>query len=593
LLPTDIEASSESEIEKTAYALSDITDKLNEAKASFALVMVDACRDNPIRSKGRSVGNNRGLSPIDPPKGQIVIFSASKGQQALDRLNDGDSNPNGIFTREFIKRMKQPGVKVEDMVREVQDSVEELARTVSHEQRPAMYSEARGSFYFYGPTSVQILQSNGTASDPDAETWAVALRVNSIISYQAYLGSYPQGRYVAAAQIALAGFKQATTQNTASVSNNKPISALPTRPEDAETAFWSEVKNNSSREYLSAYVKQYPKGKYLVLAKLELKKLDDKDQAELNRQADEEAFRLRQAKEEALRVRLAKEAEIQREEAEAWSKADAATSIDEIQTYLDKFPGGLNVVQASRKLAQLKADAAVLKPGKVFKDCNDCPEMVVLQEGVFTMGSNKNPNEQPTHAVGIKRFAIGKTEVTQGQWKAIMGLNPSRFSSCGSNCPVEQVTWHGLGNFLFKLNELTGKEYRLPSEAEWEYACRAGGNQTFCGSDTADGVAVSWSNSGGKTQPVAGKQPNNWGLFDMSGNVWEWTNDCWSENHTGAPSDGSARLEGACGHLVVRGGAWDSRLNSILRSSGAAGYVTGKVSSRVEGIGFRLARDVP
>ncbi len=89
-----------------------------------------------------------------------------------------------------------------------------------------------------------------------------------------------------------------------------------------------------------------------MLAKLELKKLDDKDQAELNRQADEEAFRLRQAKEEALRVRLAKEAEIQREEAEAWSKADAATSIDEIQTYLDKFPGGLNVVQASSKLAQ-------------------------------------------------------------------------------------------------------------------------------------------------------------------------------------------------------------------------------------------------
>jgi hypothetical protein len=160
LLPTDIEASSESEVEKTAYELNALTDKISEAKPTFSLVMVDACRDNPLKAKGRSVGNSRGLSAIEPPKGQMVVYSASRGQQALDRLSDKDANPNSVFTREFISKMKKPGVKIEDLMREVQDSVESLAKTINHDQRPAIYNEARGNFYFFGPTTVQVLPSS-------------------------------------------------------------------------------------------------------------------------------------------------------------------------------------------------------------------------------------------------------------------------------------------------------------------------------------------------------------------------------------------------------------------------------------------------
>ena len=148
LLPTDIEASSESQVEKTAYELLALTDKISEAKPAFSLILVDACRDNPLKSQGRSIGNARGLSAIEPPKGQMVVYSASRGQQALDRLGENDPNPNGVFTREFIARMKKPGVKIEELIREVQDSVETLAKTVSHEQRPAVYNESRGNFYF-------------------------------------------------------------------------------------------------------------------------------------------------------------------------------------------------------------------------------------------------------------------------------------------------------------------------------------------------------------------------------------------------------------------------------------------------------------
>jgi len=162
-----------------------------------------------------------------------------------------------------------------------------------------------------------------------------------------------------------------------------------------------------------------------------------------------------------------------------------------------------------------------LAAGQVFKDCLDCPEMVVIPADNFQMGSNEYDGEKPIHSVSINRFALGKFEVTQGQWKAVMGSNPSHFKDCGDNCPVEQVSWDDALAFIQKLNQKTGQNYRLPSESEWEYACRAGANQTYCGSDNVDRVAVYDKNSGNETHPAGSKQPNEWGLYDMSGSVWE------------------------------------------------------------------------
>ena len=208
LLPTDIEATTETAVERTSYSLNDLTERLEAAKASFSLVMIDACRDNPLKSKGRSVGNARGMSPPDPPKGQMVVYSASRGEQALDRLSDDDANPNSVFTREFVSRMRKPGVRVEDLVREIQVAVEKLAASVGHKQRPALYNEVLGNFYFFGPVSVvsqvpvpaQIFPSSLDQAQREDRFWEDTKSAGNRDGFEAYLEQYPFGRYASLAR---------------------------------------------------------------------------------------------------------------------------------------------------------------------------------------------------------------------------------------------------------------------------------------------------------------------------------------------------------------------------------------------------------
>jgi len=169
----------------------------------------------------------------------------------------------------------------------------------------------------------------------------------------------------------------------------------------------------------------------------------------------------------------------------------------------------------------------------------------------------------------VKSFNIGKYEVTQGQWNAVMGNNPAGNKS-GDNYPVEMVSWTDVKAFISKLNALTEKNYRLPSEAEWEYAAR-GGNKSqgydFSGSNNINDVAWYYSNSDNRTHAVGGKKPNELGIHDMSGNVWEWCED----------SSGSLR--------AIRGGGWDA----AALGCGVAGKNYNTLGERHPGIGFRLA----
>jgi len=203
-------------------------------------------------------------------------------------------------------------------------------------------------------------------------------------------------------------------------------------------------------------------------------------------------------------------------------------------------------------LAKENTREDVKKPGAVFRDCSDCPEMVVITTS----------------------YAMGKYLVTQKQWRDLMGSNPSFFRNCGDDCPVEDVSWDDAQEFLMKLNEKTGKIYRLPTEAQWEFACRAGSQTDYCGGQQFDAVAWFVRNSGARTHPVGQKQPNALGLYDMNGNVWEWTSDC---------------SNGDCRYRILRGGSWsvDPQFPRSPKRIGIA------ASYHLNDYGFRLVRALP
>ena len=230
LLPIDIEATSETEVERTSYALHDLMERLEQAKASFSLVLVDACRDNPLSARGRSVGGGRGLNPPDPPKGQMVVYSASRGQQALDRLSETDANPNGVFTREFIKGMRKPGLRIDDLVRETQESVERLARSANHEQRPAVYNEARGNFYFFPPAAVAATVPTAAVPDDiqrEDRFWEDTKSAGNRDGFEAYLELYPNGRY---ARLARANISRITGSSINPTLSSSPLASIASRP---------------------------------------------------------------------------------------------------------------------------------------------------------------------------------------------------------------------------------------------------------------------------------------------------------------------------------------------------------------------------
>jgi len=226
---------------------------------------------------------------------------------------------------------------------------------------------------------------------------------------------------------------------------------------------------------------------------------------------------------------------------------------------------------------------------KLLKDCSICPEMVALQPGSFQMGSNEgNDDEKPVHRVSINyRFAVAKTEVTQAQWRAVMGDNPSMFS--GETNPIEQVSWNEAKDFIQRLNTKTGQSYRLLTEAEWEYAARAGTTTNWsCGPDEECLSRVAWydSNAGRRTYPVGQKQANAFGLHDMHGNVSEWVQDCYDKTYKDAPSNIHAEVTENCSFRVLRGGAWED-VPWSLRSAMRTRIMP---NAKHYSIGFRIAK---
>lgn len=251
-----------------------------------------------------------------------------------------------------------------------------------------------------------------------------------------------------------------------------------------------------------------------------------------------------------------------------WKEAQGLKSREGYDKYIATYPTGKYVTQANDNLISI------------------LPEFIFIQGGTFQMEFNDSqaPFGAPIYSVKLSDFYLGKYEVTQSQWRAVMGNNPSNFK--GDNLPVENVSWDETQKFINKLNALTRKNYRLPTEAEWEYAAR-GGNKSvgyiYSGSNTLSDVAWYSDNSNSTTHEVGGKQPNEQGLYDMSGNVWEWCSNWYGDYNYNEQSNPTGPSSGS--DHVRRGGCWQSNARDCFagsRFSHGPGDLNGS-------LGFRLA----
>ena len=275
------------------------------------------------------------------------------------------------------------------------------------------------------------------------------------------------------------------------------------------------------------------------------------------------------------------------------------------QAYLEQFPEGVFARLARNRLAALGAsmtDRQAMEPGRVFRDCSFCPELVVVPAGRFRMGCVSGSrecedDEFPVHEVQVKAFALGRYEVTFSEYDRFTDATGRRRADDEGwgrdRRPVINVSWDDAVSYTYWLSEETGESYRLPSEAEWEYAARAGTTTAYGwgadrGRDRANcrRCGSRWDND--ETAPVGSFPANRWGFHDVHGNVYEWTSDCWHESYRGAPTDGSTWTRGGyCERRVLRSGSWAHNPTG-MRSANRVG-----TDGRGRNVrGFRVARSL-
>lgn len=534
-----------------------------------------------------------------------ILNACSEGQSAIELIDD-QGQGSGAFT-----------LALKD---EIDSGAFQLDETTIHRltDRMAVHMRARGFSahqqipFIAGALPVRLYEpekqhSENKGRDLDERQWKLACQRNTVAAYEDHLNDE---RFVCA-HVDEALARIAALENAAAE-----------QAQTADQAARADVEKAVEVARLAQLAEEQRKREAVeASARLETAAKEEREAAE--RRAREEAAAQRLKSEQAERAaRVAAEnAEIEREKAaeariqQEKASREAAERLNQQSVLTPEkksgVPGwawGLGVIVLGGLALSLgqggEAPTESPTPVPVTAEIAPAPtqvsadpfagEMVAipLTGRPFSMGdySSFHSNENPAHPVTIRRgYELGQTEVTQGQWKAVMGSLPpeSYFKTCGEDCPAANVSWDDIKLFLKKLNEKTGKQYRLPTEAEWEYACRAGGSHKYCGSEDPDAVAWYDNNSGETVHAVAQKGKNAFGLYDMSGNVWEYVQDCYHDSYLDAPDDGS-EWQGSCSKgamRVVRGGSWtDERYNTRSANRGRCN-LTGMYD-----IGFRLAR---
>jgi formylglycine-generating enzyme required for sulfatase activity len=372
--------------------------------------------------------------------------------------------------------------------------------------------------------------------------------------------------------------------------------------EQYELTFWDSIKDSNFAGDYEAYLKSYPNGRFAGLAKARIDRIKASAPGKPEAKADSRPESRPDAKADARPE--------PKSEAKPAAKAEAkpAPAAAPPPSPTPTPPPPPPAAAAPKPRTASGAGGAVTMPGPTKpaqaaaageqRDCPTCPVLVPLQAGSFTMGSNTgDPAERPPHHVTIGRdFAIGKFEVTVEQWNACVDANACPRIATNppeaKNAPVRDVSWDDAQQYVAWLAKTTGKPYRLPTEAEWEYAARGGtatlywwGNDMRRGNANCKDCGDPWSAEGPAN--VGAFAANPYGLHDMNGSVWEWVADCWHSGYKGAPADARSWDEPACGAHVIRGGSWREGTGYMV-SSARFKYST---SVRQSQNGFRVVRE--
>ncbi|MES2259731.1 MAG: formylglycine-generating enzyme family protein [Pseudomonadota bacterium] len=342
--------------------------------------------------------------------------------------------------------------------------------------------------------------------------------------------------------------------------------------EQFELAFWESIKDSNHVGDYEAYLKAYPKGRFVALAQARI-------------------ARLRAAPPQADTAPAAPAARAPAQPASV-AKAPAAPTPPALATP----PVTAGKAAAGTAVATSAATAGKAAAGPEFKDCPACSTMISLSPAPFTMGNNaSDPSERPAHRVALTvPFAIGKYEVTVEQWNACADAGAcQRATNYKPNEPMRDVSWDDAQQYLKWLSSTSGKAYRLPTEAEWEYAARGGtatpywwGDKLVAGKANCKECGPPWRIDGPASVGSFGANP--YGLYDMNGSVWEWVSDCWHNSYQDAPADGHAWEQPNCTVRVIRGGSWREGA-AYMVSSTRFKY---DASVRNAQNGFRVARNL-
>ena len=661
VIPVDARLSRDFDIEDEAVSIDRLLKSIEPAR-QLRLVILDACRDNPfLKTMKRTVASRslgRGLAKVEPAVSDTLIaFAAKAGSVALD----GDAR-NSPFTLALLHNIASPGLDLRIAFGRVRD---EVLKATNRRQEPFVYGSLGGSvvsivdapkllpppttdeivwnairdsgypaifddFASKFPASPRLPAALARRDELKKQIAAAAARIpppptaddivwNAIKGsdypaiFDDFISKFPASPHLNGAQ----SRRDELKQRIAAAAAQAPP------PPAADDIVWNAIRDSHDPAVFEEFVNRYSASSHLADAG---RRRDD-----LRRQIADAAARVPPPPATDQIV---------------WDAIKDARAPQIFEEFLSKFPESSRLADAKSRLQELKSsrvattaptqsmpdsssehsaaqassiglkvlsgsDEAALKQKSDFRECEKCPEMIVVPGGSFMMGATESGSKRASaeasrHKVTFARaFAVGRFAVTFDEWDACVadggcgGYKPWDNGWGRGRRPVVNVSWTDAKSYVAWLSERTGKPYRLLSEAEREYVTRAGTVSAFWWGaavsrrqanydDRASQDKAAKGGPGQKTMPVDSYQPNPWGLYQVHGNIWEWVEDCLNDSYSGAPADGSAWLAGHCERRVLRGGSWVSTADAIESGSRYGVQAEGRVSN----VGFRIARSL-